>query len=95
MTSAGASADFYEVIGGIMSTTPLLGLTGVIVYKIFKKLAKISTCCTKFLRSTMTNEEDIEASTNRFLDTVDDSESSHHHFLCVTQNDGELSCGTY
>lgn len=89
------SVVFYEIIGSIMSTIPLLGLTGVMIYMIIKKLAKMSTCCTKFLHSTTTNEEDIEASKNWFLDTVDNSESSHHNFLGITKNDEDLSYGTY
>ena len=67
------SAAIYEIIGSILSTIPLLGLTGVIVYMLFKKLVKKSICYTKLFRSTKTN---IDASTNQLLDNIDDSELS-------------------
>ena len=86
-------ATLCMISGSILSTIPLLGLTGVTVYKIFRKLARKSVNCTKLLHSTKTNKEGKEASTHQLLYDIDDSELSDHNLLGEAQNDGELSYG--
>ena len=72
---ASSSSVFYEICGSILSTIPLIGLTGVIIYRISKKLlVKFLHSCRLFSydRNTI---EDLEASTGKIdLDVGDNSE---------------------
>ena len=48
--SSNASTLFFYVSGSVLSSLPLLGLIGMIIYKIMRKIAK-SPCCKRLLQS--------------------------------------------
>ena len=65
-----SSSAFYEISGSILSTVPLLGLTGVIIYRIFKKLISFY----KLLSHDKVGNEDLEVPQQVILDAGDDPE---------------------
>ena len=66
-----SSSAFYEISGSILSTIPLVGLTGVIIYRVFRKLV---VKCYKQLSYDEIGNEDLEASRQINLDIDDDAE---------------------
>ena len=66
-----SSSAFYEISGSILSAIPLVGLTGVVIYRIFRKL--LVKCYKPFSHDGVGNE-DLEASRQVNLDIDDDSE---------------------
>ena len=66
------SSIFYEVSGSILSTIPLFVLTGVIMYKIFKKVAIQLSCCVKLFDS---NKQTIDEENETFTQIIVRSES--------------------
>ena len=66
-----SSSAFYEISGSILSTIPLVGLTGVIIYKISRRLIEK---CRKQLLYDEIGKEDLEASQQVKLDIDEDTE---------------------
>jgi hypothetical protein len=66
-----SSSAFYEISGSILSTIPLVGLTGVVIYRISRKLV---VKCRKQLLCDEIGKEDVEASQQINLDINDDTE---------------------
>ncbi len=66
-----SSSAFYEISGSILSTIPLIGLTGVIIYRISRKLV---VKCRKQLSYDEIGKEDLEASQQINLGINDDTE---------------------
>ena len=66
-----SSSSFYEISGSILSAIPLVGLTGVVIYRIFRKLV---VKCYKQLSHDGVGNEDLEASRQVNLDINDDPE---------------------
>ena len=66
-----SSSAFYEISGSILSTIPLVGLIGVIIYRISRKLV---VKCRKQLSNDEIEKEDLEASQQVNLDINEDTE---------------------
>ena len=66
-----SSSAFYEISGSILSTIPLVGLIGVIIYRISRKLV---VKCRKQLSNDEIGKEDLEASQQVNLDINEDTE---------------------
>ena len=82
-----SSSAFYEISGSILSTIPLVGLTGVVIYRIFRKLV---VKCYKQLSYGEIGNEDLEASRQTNLDIDDDAELPDR-MLHPEQYNGELN----
>ena len=69
------SSTFYELSGSLLSTIPLIGLSGVVVYRILKKILDRMPCCQQFLKRKQKINQDVEASTHVALgDDAEDPE---------------------
>ena len=66
-----SSSAFYEISGSILSTIPLVGLIGVIIYRISRKLV---VKCRKQLSYDEIGKEDLEATQQVNLDINEDTE---------------------
>ena len=72
-SNSNSSSAFYEISGSVLSTIPLLAITGIILYRIFKKQLMKLLCCTRLCNSNiLIVAEDTEASV--ILDGIDDPE---------------------
>ena len=73
---ATASAQFFYISGSILTSLPLLGLTGVIIYKIIGKIAKLP-CCKRLLRLYQRSERN-------------DMELDYDQLIVASREDSEL-----
>ena len=79
---------FYEVSGNIFSTIPLFVLTGIILYKILKKVAIHLSCCAKLFYS---NKPTIDKENETFTQIIVRSAELPDRFLRPDHYIGEIS----
>lgn len=86
-----SSSAFYEISGSILSTIPLVGLTGVIIYRIFRKLV---AKCYKRRSYDKIGNENLETSQQVILDIDDDTELPDRMLHPEQYNSKELDFDT-
>ena len=93
-SNSNSSSGFYEISGSILSTIPLLTITGITFYRMFKKqLIKLLYCAKLCNSNKVIMAEDIEASKEVILDSTDDPELPDR-MLRPEYYNGQLSYGS-
>ena len=80
-----AFTQFFYISGSMLASIPLLAITGVLIYKIIRKMTKLP-CCKSLLRSH--GQKDLDDTEDYDLESRDDPELQIHS-VKVEENDQE------